>query len=397
MDRRDALERAVELASRLRRSEDHGTRRPVGAGVAHGWAGLAWTAAAFERHDPDGAWAEAGHAWLGRAVAELEQETAPAVGFHHGVAGVAAATTLLGGGARYATLRSRLEGVLLTATSDLCNSCRNARGREALPVGLADGLAGVGRYWILAAPSPEADAAIGHVVAALQDLADRNDGLLLARSPLDHTPPAVAASAPGGVWNLGMPVGVAGLLAMASVLADLRPEGAKVRSAVAATAAWLAGQCVPGVEGPRWPKWVPVGGGDDLPHQPLSDRWCYGTPGVARALWLAGTAVGAPDLVALSLAAMRGVARRGPAGWNTVGPGVCHGQGSVVAVLARFAHESGDEELWAATRRAAGELVRDRAGCDRPDMSLMEGAAGTALCLLSVAGPDPWDRFLLLS
>ncbi|WP_277752743.1 lanthionine synthetase LanC family protein [Streptomyces sp. L2] len=71
---------------------------------------------------------------------------------------------------------------------------------------------------------------------------------------------------------------------------------------------------------------------------PARSAWCYGAPGVAHALWLAGTALGDHDLHDVATEAMAAVLRR-PAHMRFIdSPTFCHGVAGLLQIVLRFAH-----------------------------------------------------------
>src|SRR5690606_9359962 len=111
---------------------------------------------------------------------------------------------------------------------------------------------------------------------------------------VDHDPDPTAPT-PGGHANLGMAHGAAGLLALLGTAAR---RGVVVDEQVEAIGLLL--DCFDqwrqdGPAGTWWPQWLTH---DDLrtrrlahPHQPRPS-WCYGTPGVARAIQIGAIATG---------------------------------------------------------------------------------------------------------
>jgi hypothetical protein len=142
--------------------------------------------------------------------------------------------------------------------------------------------------------------------------------------------------------------------------------------------------------------------------------WCHGSPGVARALYLAGSALGEAAWGAAAREALLAVFRRPRESWRMDEPGLCHGRAGLLRITQRLSEDLGDDELEAEATKLAASLVdafdpdsafgypyRDphRGLTDGP--GFLEGAAGTALALHSYARPNAaapaWDAALLLS
>ncbi|MFE5725042.1 lanthionine synthetase LanC family protein, partial [Streptomyces erythrochromogenes] len=134
------------------------------------------------------------------------------------------------------------------------------------------------------------------------------------------------------------------------------------------------------------------------------DAWCYGTPGIARALALASTALGDPAYARLADLALTALAERPGTTWDTDGAGLCHGSAGVLVCALRAGHRPLAESAARLTLRLApGPPAGPPGSSDAagPGLGLLGGAAGTALALAQYAGllPQssrvPWDCLLL--
>ncbi|GAA1255077.1 hypothetical protein GCM10009609_17950 [Pseudonocardia aurantiaca] len=141
---------------------------------------------------------------------------------------------------------------------------------------------------------------------------------------------------------------------------------------------------------------------------------------MARALHLAGRALGDPEMSAVAVAALRGVFRRPWPHANLTGPTLCHGEAGLLQAVLRVTETDRDPVLLAAAGVLAGRILtgfdhqapfgfrhghRTRpgglVGVDEP--GLLQGAAGVALALATfarhpgTAGTSTWDSMLLLN
>ncbi|MFF0215944.1 lanthionine synthetase LanC family protein [Streptomyces vinaceus] len=186
-----------------------------------------------------------------------------------------------------------------------------------------------------------------------------------------------------GASVTGMAHGIAGPLALLSLAETTGPPVPGRRAAVRAAADWL----VAVQENASWPPRAGTGVGAGR-----RDAWCYGAPGIARALALASTALGDPQYARPADRALTALAGRPGTTWDTDGPGLCHGSAGVLVCALRAGHRSLAESAARLTLRLAAE---------RPDLGFLGGAAGTALALAQYAGllpqssPVPWDCLLL--
>lgn len=392
------------------------------ASLASGGAGLAVLAAQLDGAAPQAGWDREGHELLSTAVGDLEQRIA-----HHGLfdgtSGVgAAATALSRGGSRYRRLLAQLDDGMLPALEASLSGLATQRG--GVPVWTFDvisGLAGVGTYLLgRAGTHPRVRATVEHIVEVLA-------GLVLedVDPPAWHTPASVmdetmATYYPQGNLNCGLAHGIPGVLAFLSLALAEGVSWPGARGAVRFITDWLAAHAVADRWGISWPVAVPLeyGGDSDQTEDdhggmwPARNAWCYGPPGVARAIWLAGQALDDDQLRALAVDAMAAVYRRPVEARGIPSPTLCHGVAGLLQITLRFLTDTCDDLFAAAADKLVTELLADH-DPDRPvgfaslepggarvdDPGLLDGAAGIALVLLGAAGAgEPrWDRLFLLS
>lgn len=387
-----------------------------GRSVAQGSAGIAVLCAALDAAFPGEGWDRHGHAHL---AAALDAAAAPraAGSLFAGAAGLALTADLLAAGrGRYRRLLADLDAAVAADARRVASGLRDAAGVPVAAVDAISGLAGTLAYLLRRHGSSTAvDAALGEGLAVLATLlADT------ATPPAWHTPVAWIRDEerphyPHGNLNCGLAHGLPGPLA---VLALALRDGHRVAGgadAVATAAGWLGAHRADDEWGPNWPNAIPLdahGGAGAPPEHPARAGWCYGAPGVARALWLAGEALEDRSLRGLALASVRAVVARPPERRWLSSPTFCHGAAGLLQILLRFARDTGAADLTAAAADVCREVLaaHDPASLlgyrnvepggvlvDHP--GLLDGAPGVALALLSAGtSAEPvWDRLFLLS
>lgn len=237
-------------------------------------------------------------------------------------------------------------------------------------------------------------------------------------------PPDSSFGAPeGGYAALGTAHGVAGplsLFALAWLDGHRPPAG---RRSIEAVAEWLMAQVRTDQHGPGWPARLTK---DGIDTNPPPASWCYGVPGIARALHLAGRALGVPAWNRTALAGFRATIDR-VRDEPVDGLGLCHGWAGLLHLTWRMVDDTGDSDLrsaldWLAVRlldRTAATLRAefpteeepqplDDTGRDDQDgvgkaeaLGLFTGLTGAALALHTYAtdrAPQScWDRALLIA
>ncbi|MEV7360549.1 lanthionine synthetase LanC family protein [Kitasatospora sp. NPDC091276] len=419
---------------------------PAAHALGAGRSGAALALAVLADREDDAALRRAAHGHLAAAV------KAPGAmrggGLFSGAAAIAfAARTMARRPGEYRTLLDgltpRVRQAAAGRVADLRADLAAGTGLRAHTFDAVSGAAGLGRLLLALEP---AGPALADLLTALVALAEPTGGVL----PRWWTAggPGLPGADPGfprGHLNLGLAHGVPGPLALLA-LAGLR--GVEVPGqdeAIEALASWLAARRIPGpvdpvdqgapvdpvrpvppaASGPMgrpgvggsWPMTVRVEDEEAgrLPaDQPTRAAWCYGTPGAARALFLAGAARGRSDWRTTAVAALTDTLRD-PAGWNLQGPGLCHGTGGLLRIAQRMAEDSGSAELTARLPALAATVASrlDTALGTGDPPGLLEGTAGAALALhahararvrtaarASSAGTgdaaEEWDAFLLI-
>ena len=294
-----------------------------------------------------------GHDQLRRAARAAEQQFPLDHSMFSGLGGLAFASWYLSRqGERYRKALRSIDAALLSlvTTATASFSRGNHHGVSVSTFDVISGLAGVGRYLLLRSSEASHRIALEGVLRFLVSLTVEQDGI-----PHWHTPPRFLAGAtiqdayPQGNLNCGRrmeyrPLALLSLATRHGITVEGQTE------AMRRVAGWL---CQHGFEdrwGLNWPTAVPLG----LPASPHSatqsispklkpsrTAWCYGSPGIARSLWLAGDAIGEAAFRNTAIAAMEAVYRRPLRARQIDSPTFCHGVAGLRQVTLRFAHDTG--------------------------------------------------------
>jgi lantibiotic biosynthesis protein len=418
-DRR-GVERASAAAARQTAFPQSVRWQPVS--LAYGDAGLAVACAYLDACFPDEGWDRIGYGYLIVAAEDAERYARLPAGLWGGMAGLGlAAWSLSRNATRYQRLLASVDEALLPQVARQAD--RLAGLEDGMSPGEFDvisGFAGVGGYLLGRRESGAAGAALDIVLRALVELTAAADAL-----PRWWTPPelmgneVMAAQHPHGNLNCGLAHGIPGPLAAMSLAQACGVTVPGLPEAVDRAAGWLAGHRADDDWGVNWPVAVPLAAEGSVEAvepgcagKPSRSAWCYGAPGVARALWLAGLALDRAGWRDLAVEAMRAVYRRPAADRFIDSPTFCHGVAGLLQVTLRFAHDTGLRVFADAAADLAGQLLglyepgsllgyRDieRHGGPVDDPGLLNGAPGVMLTLLAAATDvEPrWDRAFLLA
>lgn len=396
-----------------------------GHGIAQGEAGLALALGHLDNVFPDENWDTVAHHYLSKGARSVERQPYLSSSLSSGLAGFAyAAWTLSRGGLRYQRLLSTLDAILLPEAMRLARQVNCQRnGLSVNQYDLISGLAGIGAYLLCRRTVPVAFEALQTVLSALIQLADEEEGL-----PRWHTPArllndeSMQSQYPHGNLNCGLAHGIPGPLAILALaqLAGVTIEG--MPAAIDYLAEWLMEHQIHDSWGINWPIAVPlrnptpgtvtVAALDELEVTSSRAAWCYGSPGVARSLWLAGTARGRETYRTVAVSAMEAVYRRPVAERRIDSATFCHGVAGLLQITLRFAHDTKHPLFTAAARTLRAQLLAlyepatllgyrnvETQGHSIDQPGLLDGAPGPMLVLLaSATDVEPvWDRLFLLS
>ncbi|MFH8370595.1 lanthionine synthetase C family protein [Streptomyces sp. NPDC018031] len=384
--------------------------------LASGDAGLALMCGYADACFPGDAWDIAAHRYLRTAAEAVQQVPLPPTALFEGLSGLAfTAEYLSRGNTRYRRLVRAVDAVLLPRVIRLADELRGPP--DGLSVGVFDlisGLTGVGARLLTRREDGGAAHALTAVLTGLISMCQAGD-----RLPPWHTPPhligdeAMARANPHGVLNCGLAHGIPGPLALLALALDHGVEVRGLPETVERLAHWLVAHRLETDTGVGWPTTIPLTAEGKLGTPPPSrTAWCYGTPGVARALWLAGRALHRADLCDLALDGMAEVYRRDTRDRGIDAPTFCHGVAGLLQITLRFAHDTRRPEFVRWTDALTDQVLaayepgsllgyRDVEPGDRPvdRPGLLDGAPGVVLTLLAAGTrvrPD-WDRLFLLS
>lgn len=221
---------------------------------------------------------------------------------------------------------------------------------------------------------------------------------------------------PHGYFNIGLAHGIPGPLAALSLAwqAGYRIDGH--REAMEAISRWLVNQQMRDRWGNNWPDGTAWQKDFLSLNQQRSFQgraaWCYGPPGVARSLWLAGTVLNEKILCNTAIEAMEAALKRPTGIASLTSPTLCHGVSGLLIMCLRFAHETKNSTIMKYIPLLVNKILEacdpayplgvrgeDLQGKLVDNPGFLTGSAGVLLALLAAATSiEPaWDRALLIA
>ncbi|MFI1015847.1 lanthionine synthetase C family protein [Streptomyces sp. NPDC020965] len=367
----------------------------------------------------------AAHRYLGLAARALKVQPHPYHGLFYEIAGLGFGLHMArqaGGG--YGNALERLDTLARESVRGLCHVM------DASPVGpmdrfdVLDGLAGIGRYLLLRGlgETAEMELLLSRLAAMVEPVGHvgRQVPRFWSSTPPNWLPSTSDSLRASGHLNLGLAHGIAGPLALLSI-AHL--QGATVsghQEAIESLVDLLTRFERKDQYGPYWPAAVSLetytGGAWEL--EPGEDRgrvsWCYGTPGVSRALQLAGRALRREDWLRRADASVAAVTRMPLGDFGIHHWSVCHGWVGAMIMLEHFTEGPDGHRVRDLIDTIAGQVIDGFDERGLPPLQIgsegfsdghepagfLEGAAGLALALNSYSRPGqglPWNIALVVN
>ncbi len=245
---------------------------------------------------------------------------------------------------------------------------------------------------------------------------DERNGLQRWFIAPDLMPEMYDARYPDGYFNLGLSHGISGPLAALSLawMAGYRIDGQ--REAIANVSRWITEHQVQDKWGINWPSGIPLkasfASNDWSRIPPARAAWCYGAPGITRALWLAGKALGNDNLLHQAIEGIKTVLTRPIEELGIYSPTLCHGFSGLLQICLRFANESNDQTICNHLTQLIEQILatfqpespfgfrdEEKPGVFTNDPGFLNGVSGVILTLLAATTSiaPMWDRTLLIA
>lgn len=378
-------------------------------------------------HFPEGEWDQIAHQYMLKLQGVINQEPLDGLGLFGGAPGLGmAGLALANGGTRYSNFIISMNEFIKTSCEERLPWLQQRLGGN---VGMGDydgisGMAGVTRYLLLFKDQPTERRLLRENLQYLVSLtADcKVDGQEVPGwyiSVAEQFLPGDQEKYPRGNFNVGMAHGISGVLAVLSValLHKIQVPGQKL--AIKKITNWLRQFQSPvlGRGGSYWPShisWEEQLAGHVSNQNYDRDGWCYGTPGVARAMYLAGCALQDSGLQELGVQAFAAVFAKSPGEWGLRAPTFCHGAAGLLHLTQLMFLDTGLSRYKVYRQQVLASLLEKyESHCPFGfrelewqnnelqtvnRVGLINGAVGCALTLLGLLKPirSNWDVMFLV-
>ncbi len=386
------------------------------AALMQGFPGLAMMCFQLDKCEPGVGWARVGTQFMKIAIGQIgEQQPARSGSLCEGSTGLAFGAMLCPSrGAWRKDFIESQDAASLQHVQLIMDEIYSDRSRlQSRHFDTLYGITGIGRYFLSRLPNKQSQSALTRILETLVFLSQDYDGILGFYTPYSAFDDVLKQYEPTGMVNNGLAHGVPGPLVLMSLAVRVGFEVAGLKEATTKLADWVVGQTMTDEYGINWPRCLQIKDTDAEipPLVPSRVAWCYGTPGIARALWLAGDALNVEGYKEIAVQSMKVALSKSPEVQRVDAPTICHGVAGLLQIALRFAADTSDPEFVDYSVSLAEQLfsyydpklfwgyqdkMRD-AHVDNP--AFLYGAAGIVLALLAGAYPvEPrWDAILLIS
>ncbi|MDC7783997.1 lanthionine synthetase C family protein [Priestia megaterium] len=312
-------------------------------GLSHGYPGLCILYGELDNIFPEQGWDDIGHEFLLEIQKAIEKEGIGSTSAFNGLVGIAFAVRALSRkGTRYTKFLEKLNKFLLTGTREFLEEAIENSSSALLidDYDVISGLSGIGRYLIHYKDLPEYQPLIHEILNYMVNLTRdkivqgqkvpgwfiKSENLFLVSERINN---------PIGSFNCGLSHGIAGPLALLSIALQNGIEVEGHREAILKIGNWLINFSISSGEYKIFPgsiSWEEQIEGKIKQSLINREAWCYGTPGVARVLLLAGIALNNQYFIGISLKSFKGIFERSELSWNINSPTFCHGYSGLLHI-----------------------------------------------------------------
>lgn len=380
----------------------------------------------FSEHYPDDKWDKVAYNYVLKINSCLKECGMLSDSIFEGFSGIGlAVTTLSKNGIRYQKFIAQINKLIIDCIKELVPIYERrlySNDVHQSDYDVISGVAGTGRYLLLYKENPEALNALKVILSYLVKLTkDKNlDGYLVpgwhitAKNQFLDSEKIIF---PDGNFNMGLSHGIPGPLSLLSLclMEGVEVEGQK--EAIKKISEWLIKFRVKTDKGYFWNfnvDWNEFKEGKIKRKYNSRMAWCYGTPGVARAMYLAGGALKNEHYINISIEAIDSIFKVDKNIWGIYSPTFCHGYAGFLHIL-NLMYSDTREVRFKNYILILTKMILDKYDDDSVfgfynyeaidekvekslDIGLLSGVCGICLVLLGLIKPIKtyWDSVFLL-
>lgn len=371
---------------------------------------------------PGVGWDQAAMKSLSKVVEIIQTCDAGGTGVFGGIIGVGYAVWFLSkSGERYQNLSKSIDALIIDAADSKLSDTSNFReGRFSSDFDAISGLAGICGLLLLRQETSIFDIKLQAVIDRLAELVTNDDGIPRLRVTEEKAVGSLTRHFVDGFVDCGLSHGLPGPVAALSLSILHGYHNTLVETCLYSSVQWLLDQRTNDNWGANWPAAVSLASLQSRTfdsslvsrQKPTKTAWCYGAPGIANTLWLAGAALKDTSLKSYAVDVMESALAKpiGKRYINSYGT-FCHGVSGLLHIVHHFYLRTGshlfkqhatlllEQTLTHYSDSSVSGFERvDYNGSSSQDFGILDGAAGVALVLLTLTFPEQqnWTRMFLV-
>ncbi|ABO65652.1 lantibiotic biosynthesis protein [Geobacillus thermodenitrificans] len=386
--------------------------------LSHGLPALCALYGELSEQYPDEGWDLLGHQYMKKIGEQMNQHGFPSLSMFTGLAGIGlAAVCLSKGGKRYQNFISTINQVIEERIGEMIEYLKQKPYPNMDDYDAISGVAGIASYCLLF--PQEMKKSITLILKYIIDLS-QDKQMEDINVPGWYIPPMNAFSDterrkwPSGFFNIGLSHGIPALLIVLCNAKKLNIYVHGQDECIQRIADFLMKFQIKDENGSYWGTHVSLEeykNGSVL-NKDTRDAWCYGTPGVAYSLLIAGKTLNNQSYIDCAVSGMKLASKRL---YNIFSPSFCHGLSGVAYICNRFYEETNISDFKEAACKLVDDIIKfyneefpfgfknieESEGSTKyyDYVGLIDGTAGILLTILAIQNSKktPWDCAFLLS
>ncbi|ETT44678.1 lanthionine synthetase C family protein [Paenibacillus sp. FSL P4-0338] len=358
-------EKLISLITTLENSNVTEVEYKTGVSLGSGLTGICLLLGQLDQLFPTEDWDVIGHEYLVLLNKHMQENGINDLSLYNGLAGILVGVRALSrNGTRYTQMLDTLASLYEDMFAESVGSLKERWNSGDIQMGDYDtisGLAGIARVVLMFLDRPKMREIWSDIEELLHFFCGEKDIADLA-IPRWHITASnqfqkhETLQYPNGNFNLGLSHGISGPLSLMSISVLQGLGSDSVLKDICRLSEWLSIWTIQNDVGTYWPGRVSFeeaqSGKLTMENQKFNrDSWCYGVPGIARALWLAGTATNDEKWTELALNSFLEIDKRITNLGGLASATLCHGIAGLLQSVQRLYSETKDKRL---------ESIRDK-------------------------------------
>ncbi|MGE6537961.1 lanthionine synthetase C family protein [Bacillus luti] len=388
--------------------------------LSHGYPGTIMLFAELDRQFPEEGWDLIAHSHLIEIQKAIEKQGVNSISMFGGVSGIAYATSYASRNyERYHIFLKKLNEFVLSQLHLVLNYQKEECGVHPFMYDTIQGATGVGRYLLQNIQLESNLEALKKILNCFINMSNdiEVNGEVVPGWYVPYANQFLETDKilfPDGNFNCGHAHGIPGPLSLMALAIEQGIEVPGQKQAIRKMIDWLIRWQDEG----SWPARLSFKEvvNDQAYHvYPKRKGWCYGNPGVARALYLAGRSLKDQKSMKIALSSYQDTLLQSEEEWDLASPTFCHGRAGLLQMSIRMAKDENGEVSMQSIIKLIDYVMdaydpqapfgfkdlqsNEQTSNELNKVGLLEGVSGVLLTLLSLSAVEEpwWDGVFLIS